>query len=161
MLTPPAEQKVDSLFKHEAPARPESRSRRSGAASKGWRWSSAPEGGFRATLQVTSGVAVIAVEGQLNRDAIQVCRQALEVALRLRTAQVVLDLQRARIDEESRVVLALMGRMSQRRGVSLWLAGLTVPARGVLRAKGAAAYRVFPTVSAALIEAAMVRPRRH
>lgn len=119
-------------------------------------------GRVRASMQVISGVAVLTLEGHLNREAIAVCRPALEAALRHRTAQVVLDLHQARVDEESRPIVALMDRMSERRGVSLWLAGLTVPARGALRNGRTAACRVFPTVSAAREAAAAPSwPERH
>lgn len=160
MLTPTADQKIDLFLPEDAAVRSESRPRRAGVGSRPWAWSS-QDGGFRASMHVVSGVAVVTVEGHLNQDAINVCRSALEAALRLRTRQVVLDLQQAQIDEESRPVLGLMDRMCKRRGASLWLAGLSVRARGVLRTDRAAAYRVFPAVSAALTEAATMRPRRY
>ena len=160
MLTLPVDQKIDSLLPDDAAVRPEPRPRRVAVASRPWAWSS-QDGGLRASMYVVSGVAVVTVEGYLNQDAIRVCRSALEAALRLRTRQVVLDLQQARIDEESRPVLGLMDRMCRRRGASLWLVGLTIPARGVLRTDRTAAYRVFPTVSAALTEAATMRPRQY
>ena len=73
-----------------------------------------------------------------------------------------LDLQWTRVDEDSRVAITLMARMSQRRGISPWLTGLKVPARGAVRTGWVAAYRVCPTVNAALDEAASIsRQRRH
>lgn len=159
MSMPAADHGIGSLSK-QSQAQPESVFRGSAPAARPDVWSG--DGGrFRASLQVISGVAVLTLEGHLNREAIAVCRSALETALRLRTAQVVLDLQQTRVDEESRPVLALMERMSRRHGVTLWLARLTVAARGVLRTDRTAAYRIFPTVEAARTAAASLsQPRR-
>lgn len=141
-------------------ARPGPMRRRSRGAKR-WLWSGG-ESRFQVCTQVVSGVAVLTLEGDLNREAVPVCRSALEAALRLRPAQVVLDLRRTRVHEDSRPAITLMARISGGRGTILWLAGLTVPARIVLRTGCAATYRVFPTVNAALDEAvSLSRPRRY
>jgi hypothetical protein len=118
------------------------------------RWAgSAGQDRFQASLKVISGIAVLRLEGHLGREAVPACRSALQEALRLRPDQVVLDMREARVNEESRPLLALMDRISGRRGISLWLAGPTVSARAVLRTGRDVPYRVFPSARAALDEA--------
>lgn len=111
------------------------------------------DGRFTATMQVVSRVAIVTLSGPVHPAALPVCRSALEAALRTETARLILDLEQARVDELSLPLLTLMDRAVARRGVTLWLTGLTVRTRALLAPTNLAApNRVFPSVSVALHE---------
>jgi hypothetical protein len=78
----------------------------------------------------------------------------------VRTPHVVLNLESAVISAESVTVVALLQREAGRHGVSLWLAGLTLPARILLvRGDRSIRRRAFASVPAAVL-AANQRPGR-
>jgi hypothetical protein len=114
---------------------------------------SGDDGRFAVRLQMRSGVAVLTLVGQMNREAIQACRSGLEAVLLIRASHVVLDLSGTQVNEYSQIVLRLIAQIVARNGVSLRLAGVTAPARAILRTDRTAAYRVFSHVERAVQDA--------
>jgi hypothetical protein len=94
-------------------------------------WTS-DDGRLRSSLQVHSGTAVISMDGHLGRSTIAVCRLALEAAIRIRPAHVVIDLERACTDEDSAGLLTLMVRSAARHGIAPQLADVPPAVRAQL-----------------------------
>jgi anti-anti-sigma factor len=101
---------------------------------------------FQVSTRVTSGVAVVTVEGRLEPSAMHTCRSALDAILRLRAPRIVLDLSQAQLDPESIAMLTSMRRYVGHFGVTLTLTGVSRVVRQILeRDHLDSVFRVRPT----------------
>ncbi|KQX69744.1 hypothetical protein [Angustibacter sp. Root456] len=115
---------------------------------------------FEASARVTAGVAVITATGPLDGDAFGALRKAVQAALKVRTAHVVLDVNGAELGQESVLVLGWIRAVLARQGASLSLVTASHASISWLQEFGHDAYRVLPTVPLAVGVAGGVSPRR-
>lgn len=90
------------------------------------------DGRFTATLKVQSGMALISMEGHLGRTALVACKCALDAAIRIRPAHLIIDLDRSSTDEDTAGLIALMVRSAARHGISPHLTKVPMVVRTLL-----------------------------
>lgn len=88
---------------------------------------------FEASVQVDAGVAVVTVSGRLDPSALPVLRGVLDSILRIRAPQIVLDLSRSQLDDESMALVLWMHRHVGHFGVTLSLIGVNHTVLPMLR----------------------------
>ncbi|MGN6299698.1 MAG: hypothetical protein ACTHN8_01230 [Angustibacter sp.] len=115
---------------------------------------------FAASARVTAGVAVVTATGRLDRDAFGALRKAVQAALKVRTAHVVLDVNGAELGDESGLVLTWIRTVLARQGAALSLVTASHASISWLHEVGEDAYPVLPTVPLAVGLAGGVSPRQ-
>jgi len=88
---------------------------------------------FEASMQVDAGVAVVTVSGRLEPSALPTLRGVLDSILRIRAPEIVLDLSRSQLDDESIALVLWMQRHVAHFGVTLTLIGVNHTVLRMLR----------------------------
>ena len=99
--------------------------------------------------RIEAGVAVLAVSGRLDVEALSSLRLAIDQLLRRRPLYLIVDCRRSVPDESSVAVLSVIRRISARHGIQLRLAGVPTPVLEALTAEPDGAS--YPLVQSATV----------